>query len=125
MAIKQGDVYWVEIRAQGEAVGSEQSNRRPWVIVSRSELNGGKVVVGVPLTSRQKWACAHRIAIPAREIIKDQGSSAQIKDSVALTDQIRALDVSRLEMPRIGRLSQTATIAVVEQGLAYLFDIPL
>jgi len=38
MEIKQGDIYWVEIR-QSETIGSEQWKRRPYIIVSRNALN--------------------------------------------------------------------------------------
>lgn len=123
MSIKRGDVYWAEIRPQ-ETVGQEQHSRRPFVIVSRSELNGQNHIVGVPLTTQLRKACAHRILIPARDIIQDAGMKQTMTDSVALTDQIRPLDVERLEQPRIGRLSQTAIIAIVEVGLANLLDIP-
>ncbi len=125
MSVRQGDIYWVEIQPE-ETVGSEQYKRRPFVIVSRSDLNRGQNnVVGVPLSTKVAKACAHRILIPVAEIIKDPGSNSVVKNSVALTDQIRVLDKSRLEEPRIGYLSQTATIGVVEVGLAYLFDIPI
>ena len=56
-------------------------------------------------------------------MIKDPQCTDQLYDSVALTDQIRTLDKRRLKQPKIGSLSQTATIGLVETGLAYLFGI--
>jgi mRNA interferase MazF len=120
--IKQGEIYWVEIRPS-EAKGSEQWKRRPYIVVSRTGINRvSATVVGVPMTTELRKAGAHRIQIPAVEIVKDVGCTSTIVNSVALTDQIRVLDISRLE-ERIGCLSTTATIGLLENGLAYLFDI--
>ncbi len=120
--IKQGDIYWVEI-SPSEAKGSEQWKRRPYIVVSRTGINRvSATVVGVPMTTELRKAGAHRIQIPALEIVKDVGYTSTIVNSVALTDQIRVLDISRLE-ERIGCLSRTATIGLLENGLAYLFDI--
>ena len=121
--VKQGDIYWVEIR-QSETKGHEQWKRRPYIIVSRTALNkSSKTVVVVPMTSEMRKAGGHLIALPATEIIKDMASPSNIVDSVALVDQIRVLDLSRLE-ERIGCLSRTATIGLLELGLGFLFDIP-
>ena len=56
-------------------------------------------------------------------MVKDPQCTDKLLDSVALTDQIRTLDKSRLQQPKIGRLSQTATIGLVETGLAFLFGL--
>ena len=121
MSVRKGDIYWVDI-LQGETVGSEQYGRHPFLVISRSELNGQRTVVGIPFTSQFHKAAGHRVAIPAREVIKEAGCQSKIVNSVALTDQIRVLDKSRLEQ-RIGKLSDQAIIAV-EIGLSNLFDIP-
>jgi mRNA-degrading endonuclease toxin of MazEF toxin-antitoxin module len=106
-----------------QTVGSEQQKRRPYVVMSRLSVNKlGKNVVGIPLSHVINKANQHRILIPAKEIIKDATSNFPFVNSVALTDQVRVLDISRLELPRIGYLSTTATIAV-QLGLAFLFDI--
>ena len=121
MDFRQGDIYWVEIRPE-HAVGSEQNKRRPWVIASRTELNHGRTVVAVPLTSKLNKKRPHCIVIPERYMVRDQGCTDRLSDSVALSDQIRTLDKTRLRQ-KIGHLSQTATIGLVETGLAYLFGI--
>jgi mRNA-degrading endonuclease toxin of MazEF toxin-antitoxin module len=70
MPIKQGDIYWVDI-PKAHTQGSEQYKRRPFIIVSRTELNKGKIVVGVPMTSETRKAGQHRTLIPAGEVVKD------------------------------------------------------
>lgn len=124
MDIKPGEVYWVTI-PQNHTVGSEQFKRRPFVIVSRLLLNRkGNVVVGVPFTTAstdKPDPPPHRILIPANEILRDVLYTGPIEMSVALTDQVRALDKTRLEQ-RIGMLSATALTAI-GLGLAYVFDL--
>ena len=73
----------------------------------------------VPFTSKMKKACAHRIKIPAQHILKDPSYKDPITDSVALTDHIRVVDISQIG-PRMGQLTDTAMVSVVDSGLAYL-----
>lgn len=121
---KQGDIYWVDI-PPGHTVGSEQFNRRPYVIVSRTLINrSGKTVVGVPLTTANALAVnqpPYRIVIPARDIIKDLSYTGTVENSLAKTDQVRVLAKERLET-KMGKLSDTA-VAAVGLGLAFLFDL--
>jgi mRNA-degrading endonuclease toxin of MazEF toxin-antitoxin module len=122
VGIEQGDIYWV-LAKDLDIAGHEQDKSRPYVIVSRTEVNNqGRNVVGVPLSTKLGKACAHRILIPVALIVKNPKSTRPISTSVALTDHIRVLDSSRLEQPKMACLSTTA-IAGLEAGLAFLFDI--
>ncbi len=76
----------------------------------------------VPFTSKMKKACAHRIKIPAQHILKDPSYKDPITDSVELTDHIRVVDISQIG-PRMGQLTDTAMVSVVDSGLAYLLGI--
>lgn len=119
--VQQGDIYRVDI-PKSQAIGSEQWKRRPYIIVSRTAINRlGNNVVGVPMSTKVQKASQHRILLPVAEIIRDVGYPDPFQDSVALTDQIRVLDVSRLEV-KMGRLSDSAIISV-GLGLGFLFDI--
>jgi hypothetical protein len=82
----------------------------------------GKNVVGVPLSTKLHKACAHRILIPLELMVKNLASTRPLSTSVALTDHIRVLDSSRLEVPPMGKLSVTA-IGGLELALSILFDI--
>jgi mRNA-degrading endonuclease toxin of MazEF toxin-antitoxin module len=120
--IKQGDIYWV-LAKDLDIEGSEQQKSRPYVIVSKTTINQlGHNVVGVPLSTKTHKANAHRILIPSGLMIRDMASTRTLTDSVALTDHIRVLDSSRLELPRMGWLSESA-VGGLELGLARLFDI--
>lgn len=124
MEIRPGEIYWVTIDP-AQTVGREQHSRRPFVIVSRLRINrSGNVVVGLPLTTTgtdRPSHPPHRIFIPASEITCDVGLKGGIQNSIALTDQVRALSHDRLES-KIGELSATA-LAAIGLGLSYLFDL--
>lgn len=121
MDIQQGDIYWVNI-PRGETKGSEQFGRRPFIVLSRLAVNKTvKTVVVVPMSTTVDNQPPYRVVIPVSEITKDISCNNALETSVAKTDQVRVIDKSRLEQ-RIGRLSQTATIAVAH-GLAFVFDI--
>lgn len=105
-------------------MGSEQYKARPFIIVSRLRVNrSSNTLVGVPLSTQFDPAkqAPHRILIPATQIIKDVSFRGQVQDGVAKTDQIRALDRSRLG-DRMGKLTTTA-LASVGLGLTYIFDL--
>ena len=121
MAIKRGEIYWVFIKQSAE--GSEQKKDRPYVIVSRDEVNLlGHNVVGVPLTTNLKKMGGHRLQLPTAYMIPNPACKRPLKDSVALTDHIRVLDINRLEQPKMGDLTQTA-IGGMEIALSFIFNI--
>lgn len=120
--IKRGEIYWAFAKDL-DIAGSEQQKNRPYVIVSRDAVNRlGRNVVGVPLSTKVQKANSYRILIPVGHMISDLTCSRPLSDSVALTDQIRVLDSSRLEQPKMGTLSATA-ISGIELALAFIFDI--
>src|SRR5258706_9066111 len=106
---QRGDIYWVKI-PQHHTVGSEQYKRRPWVIISSSAILHLEMVVGVPLSMQAQKQNRHfRIAVADSEIIRDPGSTSLMPaERVALTEQVRALSIQRLEFPRIAHLTDTA-----------------
>ena len=129
MEVKQGGIYLYEPPTASDSQqaatiltsGSEQSGLRPYIIVSREIVNANKpTAVGVPLTTRVHKANAYRILLPAAELIPDLGCE-QFRDSVALCDHVRVLDLSLIRK-RIGRLSQSAVVSV-GLGLAFVFDL--
>lgn len=113
-----GDIYWV---ALPHRPGSEQSGRRPCIVMSRRSINVQRTVVVVPLTGNVDRANAHNIFIPASEIIRDITCTSEIRPSVARCEHVRVVDRQYFE-GKIGKLSQNAVLAV-QLGLAYVFDI--
>ncbi|MGD1076131.1 MAG: type II toxin-antitoxin system PemK/MazF family toxin [Thermodesulfovibrionales bacterium] len=111
-------MYWCEPDPK-DTVGSEQEKDRIWVIVSRHELHRGNCVGGVPLTTQTKKAVAHLVGIPAGHLTMGDGTIPQ--DCVAPTDQIRALDKTRLRR-RAGYISKQGLSSILF-GLQRLFGM--
>jgi mRNA interferase MazF len=118
IAIDPGDIFWVTLPFQG---GSEQAGRRPCIVISRRSVNTGNTVVVVPMSTNVTKASAWKVVLPVNEIIKDVSCTTEIRPSVALCHQVRAVDRRAFES-KIGKLSQNAVLAV-QLGLAFLFDI--
>jgi len=112
----RGDVYRANLNP---SKGSVQSGTRPVIIVSRDAINrSSPVVIVVPLTDRSNKS---RIYPSHVEIAKGEGGLTI--DSVALCEQVRALPVSLLAAPIMGRL-QPATMTKVNAALKNALDLP-
>jgi len=85
--IKRGDIYYADLNP---VVGSEQGERRPAIIVQNDKGNKySPTVIIVPITGKlNKTSLPTHVFIPKTCGIE--------KDSLALTEQIRAIDRSRL-----------------------------
>jgi mRNA interferase MazF len=98
MTLHRGEVYWADLRPRS---GSEQSGRRPVVVVSHAIFNESaswKSVIVVPLSTSesQRARAATVVLIPRR-------SAGLPASSVAVCHQVTTLDRSKLK-ERIGRL---------------------
>jgi mRNA interferase MazF len=81
--LNRGDIYWVNL---DPTVGSEIKKKRPCVIIGATPINEARrTVVVVPLSS------AGQPRLPLAIPIKCQG-----RQVIAVCDQIRAVDKSRL-----------------------------
>ena len=86
--IRRGDIYFADLNP---VVGSEQGECRPVLIVQNNTGNKhSPTVIIIPLTSK-----LNKNTLPTHVILsKVMGLE---KDSLALTEQIRAIDRSRLK----------------------------
>lgn len=85
--IKRGDIYYADLNP---VVGSEQGERRPVIVVQNDKGNRySPTVIIVPVTGR-----LNKATLPTHVLIPK--SCGLEKDSLALTEQIRAVDRSRL-----------------------------
>ena len=100
--IKRGDIYFASLNP---VVGSEQGEARPVLIVSNDLGNRySPTVVAVPLTCKLK-----KNSLPTHVHIGKRGDLEH--DSLALAEQIRTIDRSRLSR-YIGRISKNEQSAV-------------
>jgi len=123
--VHPAEVYWVEI-PKDHTVGHEQYDRRPYVVVSRAEVNRRGTVIGVPFTSvkdpsKMAQLPPYWISIPSAELKVDWGAHLQAVASLAKTDQIRVLDRDRLGS-KIGTVSQSALLSI-QLGIMFALDI--
>ncbi|MBI5488413.1 MAG: type II toxin-antitoxin system PemK/MazF family toxin [Deltaproteobacteria bacterium] len=114
--MKRGEVFWAELAPRS---GSEQSGRRPVIVVSHDGFNRvptWRSVVVVPLSTS---------AVQARRgptaIILDTSATGLRRDSVALCHQVTTLDRSKLAR-RVTALSPLSMRRVGE-GLKAALDL--
>ena len=109
----KGEVY---IARLNPIQGSEQAGIRPFVVVQRDELNAVlATVVEVPLTTNLK-----RASLPTSVFIP-QGEGGLPKDSVAVCNQVRVVDKSRL-VTKLGTLS-SGYMSQIDAALRYTLGL--
>jgi mRNA interferase MazF len=97
--VKRGDVWLVSL---DPTVGSEIQKTRPCIVVSPGELlDRIRTVIVVPLTTGNRPAA---FRVPVR---------FQRKDGLALPEQVRTVDKSRL-VRRLGGVDDQAIAAVLK-----------
>lgn len=102
----RGDVFSARL---DPTEGSEQAGTRPVVVVSRDSINANSpVVVIVPLTD----ASNVKRTYPSHAFLP-KGSGGLKTDSVAKTEQVRAIQVSRF-VGYYGRLDKDAVARIDE-----------
>lgn len=112
--MRRGDVYDVDL---DPIAGSEQAGKRPVVVVSRDSINNAsRVAIGVPCTS---FRPGRRIYASQVLLLAPDGGLAV--DSVALCEQVRALDQGRFHQFR-GELSSRA-LALIDRALLIALDL--
>ena len=98
--------------------GSEQSGRRPVLIVSREEINQLLPVVNtIPLTSRKLGR-----RIYPNEALVPSGTAGLRVDSIALCYQVRTIDKKRLER-QLGEVADTRIRRDVVEALRFQLEI--
>src|SRR5687768_4253231 len=104
--MKRAEVYWAELKPRS---GSEQSGRRPVIVVSHDGFNqtpGWRSVIVVPISTSEAQAKRGPTAI---ELPKGEGGLK--KTSVAICHQVTTLDRAKLTQ-QLGVLSEKLMEAV-------------
>ena len=108
--MKRGDVFWADLVPRS---GSEESGRRPVVVVSHDGFNqtvAWRSIIVVPLSTSAKQRRRGPTAV-----LLPKASGGLRQESVALCHQVTTLDRAKLT-ERIGELSRPA-LARVDEGL--------
>ena len=111
--MKRGDVYMAGL---DPVIGSEQGGTRPVVIIQNNTGNlHAPTVIAVPVTSSTgKPALPTHAFLPA-------GEGGLWRDSIALCEQVRTLEKTRLAR-KLGTLN-TQTLAAISRALQKSMDI--
>ena len=100
--IRRGDIFYADLNP---VIGSEQGDTRPVLVVQNDMGNEySPVVIVVPLTGNLK-----KTSLPTHVMIPR--SVGLVRDSLALVEQIRTIDRSRIS-DYIGRISDTHQAAI-------------
>ena len=94
----RGEVYFLDLSPRS---GSEQSGRRPGIIVSHDSFNDVPTwhsITVIPLTTSPRWMKAS----PTTVLFK-RGECGLSKDGAALAHQVTTVDKSKLLEPALGR----------------------
>lgn len=109
--MRRGEIYWANLAPRS---GSEQSGRRPVVIVSHDAFNespGWRSLIVVPLSTSLTQAARGPTVVSLRA-----NTASLPRDSAALCHQVTTLDRSKLSQ-FIGTLPD-AFLRRIEAGLA-------
>lgn len=114
--MKRGEVYWADLKPRS---GSEQTGRRPVIVLSHdafNEIAAWRSVIVVPVSTSTRQAGRGPTAVPL-----PAGSGGMKRASVALCHQVTTLDRAKL-ISRIGMLPE-AVMRQIEAGLKAAMDI--
>jgi mRNA interferase MazF len=102
--ITRGDVW---IASLDPTKGAEISGQRPVVVMSRDAINrGSTLVIVVPLTGRE-----NKQRIYPSHVILASGDGGLVKESVAVCEQVRAIQTARL-VRQLGHLAPASIVAI-------------
>ncbi|MBT1074921.1 type II toxin-antitoxin system PemK/MazF family toxin [Geobacter grbiciae] len=116
--MKRGDIYWADLVPRS---GSEQTGRRPVVIISHDAFNqtaGWRSVIVVPLSTSPRQTGRGPTVVPI-----SKGKGGLTKDSVALCHQITTLDRGKLT-EFIGELPSSLMTRIEEGTMIAVGIIP-
>ena len=114
--MKRGEVFWADLAPRS---GSEQTGRRPVIVVSHDGFNEAprwRSVIVVPVSTSEAQAARGPTAVPLVE-----GAGGLRQSGVALCHQVTTLDRAKLT-ERLGALPW-AVVAQVEDGLKIALGI--
>lgn len=113
--MRRGDVFLARLNP---TEGSEQQGTRPVVVVSRNAINqNSPVVIVVPLTNRK-----HKARLYPSHVILKAGEGGLRIESVALAEQVRAINKTRL-IRQVGQLAPHRLTAI-DAALKIALDLP-
>jgi mRNA-degrading endonuclease toxin of MazEF toxin-antitoxin module len=96
----RGEIYFLDFHPRS---GSEQSGRRPGIVVSHDSFNsvpGWQSITVIPLTTSPRWLRPSPTTVTFRK-----GECGLPKECAALAHQITTIDRSKVLAPALGRVA--------------------
>jgi mRNA interferase MazF len=113
--MRRGDIYQADLNP---TQGSEQFGTRPVVIVSRDAINEhSPVIIIVPITGAE-----NKSRLYPTHVQLGAGIGGLAKDSIAVTEQVRAIAKTRLKT-NIGQL-KLEHMSLISAALKIAMDLP-
>jgi mRNA interferase MazF len=114
--VKRGEVYWAELAPRS---GSEQSGRRPVIVVSHDGFNqtpNWRSVIVVPMSTSKAQAKRGPtvVEIPG-------GAGGLVRSGIAVCHQVTTLD--RIKLTRYTGTLSRELLRSVEEGLKAAMDL--
>ena len=108
ISVERGNIVIVDLAG---ATGSEQGKMRPVVVIQNDIGNRhSPTTIVVPLTSKLK-----KKGMKTHVFIEKTKENGLSEDSVALCEQVRTIDKSRIKT-KIGKISDLATMKNIYNG---------
>jgi mRNA-degrading endonuclease toxin of MazEF toxin-antitoxin module len=98
--VVRGEIYFLDLHPRS---GSEQSGRRPGIIVSHDSFNSvpaWQSITVLPLTTSPRW-----LRPSPTTVLFGRGEYGLPKECAALAHQITTVDRSKLIPPALGRVA--------------------
>ena len=114
--MRRGEVFWAELRPRS---GSEQTGRRPVIVMSNDGFNltpTWRSVIVIPVSTSAAQARRGPTAVPL-----PAGAAGLPRNSIAVCHQVTTLDRAKLST-RVGALP-AGSLASVEAGLKAALDL--
>ncbi len=114
--MRRGDIWWALLHPRS---GSEQSGRRPVIVISHDSFNQASnwnSVIVVPCSTSTQQARRVATVVPL-----DRGIAGLPQDCVAVCHQVTTLDRSKLQ-ERIGSLPEFE-LRLIERAVLSAIDI--
>jgi mRNA interferase MazF len=113
--VQRGEVFLANLQP---TQGSEQGGTRPVIVISRDAINkSSTVVVVVPTTD-----AANKAKLYPSHVLLKAGVAGLSLDSIALGEQVRAINKTRL-VKLLGRLNR-AELTLIEAAVKIALDLP-
>jgi mRNA interferase MazF len=113
----RGEIFFLDLQPRS---GSEQSGRRPGIVVSHDSFNtvpAWRSITIIPLTTSPRWL----IPSPTTVLFR-KGECGVPKQCAALAHQITTVDRGKLIPPVLGRVTGTK-LAEIDEAIRNYLDL--